>query len=302
MFCEQCGCKVARSSAFCDNCGAPVPPEYKDEPMVHERTVVEQKVVPQAEVVVPKTTENQLPKQNSVKVRTARVLPSGKLECPLCGAANPPDLEVCFKCGQVMRKGKKSVPATKPQASEPAPKPKIEKRYHPYQDFGGFLAFFVIVGMIVCAYIVYKSAANFHEVYELLDRSGKWIGSGQKSLLRIALFAYAIDIISQIHMIRIYFKIINRDPDFLWFYHKLYIVIVALYGFVVLLYKMTDGVYINTDTFIKQMFIYVVKVVVITLYFVKSVRVRTYMGSEEYLRYSPFTMNLESPIDASVIR
>jgi hypothetical protein len=37
-----------------------------------------------------------------------------------------------------------------------------------------------------------------------------------------------------------------------------------------------------------------------TLYFVKSVRVRTYMQSDEYLRIDPLTRNVPSPRPADM--
>ncbi|MBQ9002604.1 MAG: hypothetical protein IJ087_12200, partial [Eggerthellaceae bacterium] len=83
----------------------------------------------------------------------------------------------------------------------------------------------------------------------------------------------------------------RRNPSFLKIMHYFGGVSIAI----MLVYGLVTG---NANGSLLYALIGALSLFLWTLYYVKSVRVRTYFGSDEYLRQSPFTKNIQGPTPA----
>lgn len=189
-----------------------------------------------------------------------------------------------------------------------------------YSQLGGFLAFIYYGGLISMALVCLGVIANI-----LFSGAGlfKIISSQYWSYITPQLIInwilqLAFVATSFIMFFKFLMKIKHKDIDFLHFYHKICIIVsilVVVYSIAIILvsvlfnisyyfnpyYISSLGVLIGTHvgSIIGSLFSIALGALVLTLYFAKSIRVRTYMGTDMYLKLSYFTRNVISPQPAT---
>ena len=177
---------------------------------------------------------------------------------------------------------------------------------HPYHNLGGWLKAFVVCGYIgvVCLCLdLLAAAVLIIKQLPLLSYYGV-----STAPIIIAMLVTAVVLVFCLKFILTYLsQIRKKDSRFLLSIHKtyLYCTLLGIISFIVIAvgfspyYGMTYILYYGTGYWILMGVIFIISMIismfVLTLYFVKSVRVRTYMGSDEYLRLSPVTKNIPSP-------
>lgn len=162
---------------------------------------------------------------------------------------------------------------------------------HPYQNLGGYLKFTVIGGTIVAILAIVGVIVEMIPVFRLMSYVSKYANVTFQYILIILLMVLSIVVYALI--IRLMMMIKNKDQRFLWFYHKLAIAGTIV---VVVLQWISNGF----GTAVVHLVLFFLLYFVYTLYFVKSVRVRTYMQSDEYLRIDPLTRKVGSPVPADI--
>ena len=162
---------------------------------------------------------------------------------------------------------------------------------HPYHKLGGYLKFTVIGGTIVCVLAIVAMIAAMVPIFKMLSYASKYVKVSFIYILLIVLIIISIVLYGLI--IKLMMMIKNKNQRFLWYYHKL-VIIETLVAFV--LQWVSNGF----GTALVMLIFYALLFFLYTLYFVKSVRVRTYMQSDEYLRIDPLTRNVPSPCPADL--
>ena len=162
---------------------------------------------------------------------------------------------------------------------------------HPYQKLGGYLKFTVIGGTIVSVLAMILVIVAMIPVFRALSYVRGYANITFLYIIIIVLMIVSIFLYGLI--IWILMKIKNKDPKFLWDYHKLAIAEVLVVFAEQWISNGFGTAVIHLVLFFLLFFIY-------TLYFVRSVRVRTYMQSDEYLRIDPFTRKVKSPVPADI--
>lgn len=189
-----------------------------------------------------------------------------------------------------------------------------------YSQLGGFLAFIFygsLVSMaLVCLGVVVNMLFSGAGLFKIIF-SQYWSSITPQLIinwiLQLAFMATSFTLTFKFLM-----KIKHKDIDFLHFYHKMCIFIAILFvAYVALIILVTvvfnSSYYFNpyyfsslgnliasfVGTIIGTLFSIVISALLFTLYFAKSVRVRTYMGTDMYLRLSYFTRNVKSPQPAT---
>lgn len=162
---------------------------------------------------------------------------------------------------------------------------------HPYQQLGGYLKFTVIGGTIVAALAIIGMIIEMVPVFRMMSYISKYTNMTFQYILIILLMILSIVVYALI--IKLMMMIKNKNQRFLWFYHKL---VIAGTLVVLVLRWISNGF----GTAVVSLVLFFLLYFVYTLYFVKSVRVRTYMQSDEYLRIDPITRKVKSPVPADI--
>ena len=189
---------------------------------------------------------------------------------------------------------------------QPQPRPYYAPGTHPYHRLGGFLMFIVVVSYIsgVGAFI---SIISTIITYASLLSMSKWFPGGFTACLVFAMIgAIILDIITGAVLISYANQIRRKESGFLNFIQSASITIMiigsAYYLIVMLWMKSFDryGVISSGSIFgilIAMAITWVLGLIIGSVYFGCSVRVRTYMGSDSYLKQSIFNKN-SHPIPA----
>lgn len=164
---------------------------------------------------------------------------------------------------------------------------RFESEFSVYRVLGGWLKAIVICAYIAAGLLVVSSIIT---VATLVSIGNMFSSVGASGLLGgIGFVSVAIYLIMAAIMFVLAGKIRKKDPTFLRFIHvtNLILIILSFIGNAI-----TTGVASAFGNAIST----ALGVFVETLYFCKSVRVNVYMGSDEYIRLSPFTRNVQSPL------
>ena len=208
---------------------------------------------------------------------------------------------------------------------------KREARNHPYSNLGGFLAFIVYGGYVSCVLcLLYALIAVIILFWALSAMSSSLFA--QSSIYTGASFGIGVMIVYIVVLIPMCIfvfqtctKIKNRELDFLQYYHKtslifaiFFTVVIVLAGVIqyciykniLLSYYSSSGSYTSSYAYsvdnilwtyffaeyliyaVVELIAFAIPVLILTIYFCKSARVRIYMGSDVYLKVSPWTRNI----------
>ena len=165
---------------------------------------------------------------------------------------------------------------------------------HPYHMLGGWLRFLVLAGYISLPLLIAAIIRGTKKVYDSSAHMGGLAGyfkAGMGSTVWAMVLGdicLGLLVILQIWL----FELIRRkEKHFLAFFHLMAGVCTFL-GF--LSVALSRGLLWGLLTLLLAG----LGTILLTMYFATSVRVRTYMGSDEYLRADPLTRNLPSPTPA----
>ncbi|MBE6741381.1 MAG: zinc ribbon domain-containing protein [Ruminococcaceae bacterium] len=222
--------------------------------------------------------------------------------CKQCKNQISDDSSFCPVCGAPVEAQPQPQAQTPPQAPPPVSPgmpPQQPVYYNPADDYrilGGFLKAVVILLKIVGPILMGIS---------LLVTLGTSIYSIMKILRYINTYSYLVKTIIVLILgvadtafgifilLNVGSKLEKRDAGFLKFY-QMFLPIQIGIGFIINLIQGT-GIAGKLGTAIPSLVISIVVFVLWNLYFVKSLRVYVYMGSDAYLRNSIFTKNVPAP-------
>ena len=229
--------------------------------------------------------------------------------CSKCGSQSSDSAMFCEGCGNGFTVTPVQQPPvyTAPQQNYPpqpqgyAPPTGVYSQPNNYHQMGGWLLCFMIL-CILDAVIGFFSTIFSNGLLVRFQGLFSYFGSiSLDSQLRILflIFGGLVTIVAVVLEIIFVVQVFKRDSRFLLFYQICKIVATAS----ILITSVFSGSafrsFENASNTIFTFFFSIAGFALMTLYYSKSVRVRTYMGNDEYLRKALFTKNMVSPVPAS---
>jgi hypothetical protein len=204
--------------------------------------------------------------------------------CPYCNTYQPDGTGHCSSCGAALSA------AAKPYQTASNDLPHYP---HPYHKLSGWLLLAVVLGFAGAIILMINAISDvghglewlrsYHDPYGATNIAVKWV---------VVWFISAfVDAGCGLLLLLFAMKLKNRESDFLQFYHWICLFTVVARFILRLIIGSPLGAFTAVLETMLPMALY-------TAYFSKSVQVRTYMMSDEYLRRSPLTRNMPSPYPA----
>jgi ribosomal protein L40E len=167
-----------------------------------------------------------------------------------------------------------------------APEPEYEKHPHPYHSLGGWLGFITYGLLVGVALLVVLTFITFIQVAQM----AKWLGALGGWLVFVQFVLFAGFGFVAFFCVKMFIMIRNKNPRFLRFYELMTLLCGVIYIFTLILsgFRNFGGTILSI---VEQGVIFAIW----STYFRKSVRVRTYFGSDEYLRRSIMFKNAQAP-------
>ncbi len=213
--------------------------------------------------------------------------------CNKCGNQLSNDSIFCDKCGARVSGGQTNNTRQAPAYNGPTNAQNSNVNIEDYKNLGGILKYTVIIykyiGPIMFAISFISTSIIYIRTLHLISQFS-YYGSG-KAIAKIVfawLFTTAIMALATILSLKMSKLIERRNADFLKTWQILFIAFIVL----VLISGFATGLKSMISTLISLILTFVLW----NIYFTKSVRVRVYMGSDEYLRNSLFNKNSPSPL------
>lgn len=215
--------------------------------------------------------------------------------CNKCGNELREDAKFCDKCGAAVENAApvntQQRPAQQAAPSFNATYSTQTKDFESYKELGGILKYTVILYKYVAAVMfglsfIVVSIVNIRSIHLLSSFS--YGGEAIAKIVFSWLFSSAILVLATVLSIKLGNMIEKRDSAFLNWWQKLFIALVAL--------CIITGFFTGIKSMISTVITLIITFILWNTYFTKSVRVRVYMGSDEYLRNSLFNKNTPSPI------
>lgn len=265
MFCEKCGNKLREGAVFCNKCGVRV-------------------------MGVPKTYTEEEPVKNSEKAE----------------AVSKSAVYVQNISQSASAQNRAQTVVSQPNIQQP------QRQYyppgtHPYHRLGGFLMW-MVVGNYIAGVSAFIDSAVIGFAYFGLMGFSKWYAPGFIACLSFTMIgAIILMIISGCVEISFANKIRRKDADVLGFMQSASLtMMISCIVFVVIVYfwLSTFDRYgtLQVSSYFGQLigigFVWLIGLIIGSVYFGTSVRVRTYMGSDTYLKRSVFNKHSVSPIPA----
>jgi predicted nucleic acid-binding Zn ribbon protein len=217
--------------------------------------------------------------------------------CPNCGKQIPDDARFCGECGNTIEAAAQNPqPQQVPQFTPNFNNAGYEgygRQTHPYHKLGGWLGFLAYVQLVGVGLLTIACIVSLVQLAGFVGYLGAGIGGMLMAAQIIELIGYGVAIFIGI---KFFLMIKNRNPRFFRFYEILILVCVAIY-FVVFVFTVIIG-FSNIAEFVGSIIGQAIGFAIWSTYFRKSVRVRTYFGSDEYLRCSIFFKNAVAPMPA----
>ncbi len=225
--------------------------------------------------------------------------------CAYCGKEIPDNSEFCSYCGKQISVEKSDFKADTDTVQDNNVTHNSTMATHPYQSMGGWLAFFtyswLIAGICCILLIILQllslTTLNFKAGSYLGNVIGQAVGIG--TLIMVVCYSIYAALCFNLHS-----KMKDKDTGFLHFYESMWIFTFLFYIASCFFPYITNPTLLKyIGTYMPSMLLSMLKTVVgpligfilTMLYFSKSVRVRTYFGTDEYLRKSRFLASTPSP-------
>ncbi len=215
--------------------------------------------------------------------------------CPNCGNQVADGAKFCPKCGATIATPEQpQQPQQPPQPNYGAPQQPYNQApmqsYPPqmvgnpqYQTMGGWLLFFVIVMLIGGV----TSIVSGIEVFSLAGALSYMLGMIGEGWMTGILYVVSIGVIfCAIFVFYIVYLVFQRQSSFLRMYQLYSFIIIAMNAIIAIIYSQAG---LNSAELWSNLVTAVVELLLMTLYYSRSVRVRTYMGSDEYMRQAFFS-------------
>lgn len=204
--------------------------------------------------------------------------------CPKCGAQLNDGAKFCTSCGSSLDAAPNSAGTQPQQSAQPAqqqvPQQPVQQSYgqanagQDYTVLGGWLLFFVICwGLSALVGVV--NLMRYLSIFAM-PGMGRIVPEAGSIIARLVSIGVSIAMVV---------LVVKRVPTFLRIYQILIIVnlgVELIWGIVNAVKAQTYG-YVVVGSTIGTVVGSVVGLALMTMYFCKSVRVRTYMGSTQYL-------------------
>ena len=254
-FCTNCGSQVNDGASFCPNCGSPVQaaPTQTQQPAQqgYQQAPQQQYQQPAQQYQQPAQQAYQQPQQQYQQYQQPYQQPAQQqYQQPYHPYRQQP--------AQYAGAG-----AAKPE----------------YQKLGGWLLVLVVLEAI-------SILSYFSMLFQSIEAIGSLSSAGGTYLL-IGVLSLAANVLGLVYAIGFVVFVVKRNPIFLWFYQVLGLasMALALINIVISTTMIAGGGYasVAAGSGIAGVVVGILFLVLFTMYFCKSQRVRTYMGSTEYI-------------------
>lgn len=234
--------------------------------------------------VVPEPTESEQPTQPSDSSQPSSEAEPVQLESDFVQDAAK-DTDDRAKVQQIFSK------ITGADFEASVPSPKCQKYSHPYHRLGGWLGFIAWIEIISCGLLALSYLSGLPSFFMTIKYWGG-LAAVLARLIQLTCFGLAAFI-----GIKLFFMIKNKSPRFLRFYEIQSLLYITGYLFVLFSSRNYGREYALTQG-LGNSIVPVAGFLIGMIYFLKSVRVRTYMGSGQYLKQSIFLKNCIAPVPA----
>ena len=245
--------------------------------------------------------------------------------CYKCGTKLRDGAQFCHNCGTSVAEPETNQKQQPPQQTQsvnqtpnqqtfyqpvyqpqPQSKPYYAPGTHPYHRLGGFLMF-IVVGSYISGVVSFINVISTIISFSSLLKMGNLLPGGFKAWIIINIIVFAILYIwSGVICIKFANMLRGKDPDFFHFIQSssiaLIITLIIWYLISMIWVKQYDRYGAISWGEISQSLIAMVIAMIIgivlgSVYYGCSIRLRTYMGSDDYLKLSVFNKN-SHPIPA----
>jgi len=218
--------------------------------------------------------------------------------CENCGYEMPGDANFCKNCGR----GKDAAPVAEALYPPPPPAGWTGNSYapvpaqpyyqampqtHPYQKIGGWLRFFQV--MMIISLSLYGLLIPINLLQVMID-SMTWAEFAKDTFTNLLSALMMFPTI----------QLLSRKPSFLMMYHVFFLINLVSFPLQLIFlhnYSDLDGL-TQVFTWVFAIIFSVGGFIIYRLYYTRSVRVRTYMGTDEYITKCPFTRGVTPPVPA----
>lgn len=195
--------------------------------------------------------------------------------CRKCGKYLPDDSKYCGECGE-------SFESVSYQQAE-QPDNYIKQYPESYNRLGGWLAFFAYMQIVGIILNIVMGIVDISMLAPLIPYLSGWL----IFVVVVSLLSYIVPIVFSA---RLFGAIRGRSPRFMRIY-ELQALVVFIMNLIILLMAGGDV----TSNEITHLISSVVAFFIWTTYFRRSVRVRVYFGTDEYISHSIFFKNTQLP-------
>lgn len=195
--------------------------------------------------------------------------------CPNCGTENLEDAKFCVSCGKPLSLGNTAETTSGSNISSSGTGPAVGP--DSYRQLGGWLAVLTYGLLVAVALIVIGAVLGGFA----LIKYAEYLGAG---FLFLGLLDIASYILVVYYCIKMYRMIKARNYMFLRFYEMMMLILCGIN----LVFVIIAGfhAYLSVDRYLKYLLQNIIIFAICMTYFTKSVRVRTYFGSDAYLKHS----------------
>jgi len=174
---------------------------------------------------------------------------------------------------------------------------------HRFRRLGGWLLFFFIVGIIATGISIFRFAMDIYIAVQFVFYFA--LSLGDLMFFEGAMLLYGLlGLLSGLFAIISIIQIFMRKPKFLRNYQISQLMLMSSVTVIILIVVFAFG---ELDIFFfilvgGVVFVAFLTLFLVPLYFCKSIRVRVYMGSDEYISKAIIKFKNQPPLDASVLK